>query len=201
MSIVIEHDKRKEEILDKALDIFIDEGFDNVTYQKIADRCGITRTTLYLYFHDKREIFLCSIRQLTSGIEKRLKGIFREEGLSSSEKLRRTLYQIIESCAEHRKLFAILQPYLSGLQNAGIDPNERVRRRFLRVRHILSRIVIEGQSRGEFRALKVHEVNEMLYGLIESAVFRLAIFRQERVDEMRSVIDTAITCLQRETKE
>ncbi len=46
MAIIVEHDKRKHTILDKALDVFVDEGYEDATFQKIADRCGITRTTL-----------------------------------------------------------------------------------------------------------------------------------------------------------
>ena len=72
MATIVEHDKRKHEILQKALDVFIEEGFEDVTFQKIADRCGITRTTLYIYFKNKREIFLWSIKQLTSRLEAEL---------------------------------------------------------------------------------------------------------------------------------
>ena len=46
MGIVIDHEKRKKVILKKALDVIIDEGYEDATFQKIADRCGITRTTL-----------------------------------------------------------------------------------------------------------------------------------------------------------
>ena len=56
MATVVEHDKRKQEILEKSLDVFMDEGYEDVTFQKIADRCGITRTTLYIYFKNKKEI-------------------------------------------------------------------------------------------------------------------------------------------------
>ena len=43
MAIIVEHDKRKREILDKALDVFIEEGYEDATFQKIADKCGISR--------------------------------------------------------------------------------------------------------------------------------------------------------------
>ncbi|MDR2521774.1 MAG: TetR/AcrR family transcriptional regulator, partial [Spirochaetaceae bacterium] len=33
MSIIIEHEKRKCEILEKALDVFIEDGFENATIQ------------------------------------------------------------------------------------------------------------------------------------------------------------------------
>ena len=46
MAIIVEHDKRRHKILEKALDVFVEEGYEDVSFQKIADRCGITRTTL-----------------------------------------------------------------------------------------------------------------------------------------------------------
>ena len=48
MAIVVEHEKRKRDILEKAFTMFLEEGYEDITYQKIADRCGITRTTLYV---------------------------------------------------------------------------------------------------------------------------------------------------------
>ena len=55
MAIIVEHEKRRHEILDKALEVFVDEGYEDATFQKIADKCGITRTTLYIYFKNKIE--------------------------------------------------------------------------------------------------------------------------------------------------
>ena len=72
MAVLVEHSKRKREILEKSLDLFIEEGYEDVTFQKIADRCGITRTTLYIYFKNKREILVYSIKQITENLEKAL---------------------------------------------------------------------------------------------------------------------------------
>ena len=60
MAIVVEHEKRKKEIVDKALDLFMENGYEDVTFQKIADKCGVTRTTLYIYFKNKKEQIFCS---------------------------------------------------------------------------------------------------------------------------------------------
>ena len=38
MAVLVEHSKRKREILEKSLDLFIEEGYEDVTFQKIADR-------------------------------------------------------------------------------------------------------------------------------------------------------------------
>ena len=79
MAIVVEHDKRKHDILQKSLDVFIEEGYEDATFQKIADRCGITRTTLYIYFKNKHEIFLGSIKELLSALEVSLSAILADQ--------------------------------------------------------------------------------------------------------------------------
>lgn len=47
----------KEAILDAALQLFSDEGYDNVTMRKIASKIEYSVGTLYLYFKNKDEIF------------------------------------------------------------------------------------------------------------------------------------------------
>ena len=192
MATIIEHDKRKHEILQKALDVFIEEGFEDVTFQKIADRCGITRTTLYIYFKNKREIFLWSIKQLTSRLEAELVSIVKNKSVSAETALRSMLEKIIDECQENQKLFSVLLPYLLQLQKAGIDSGERVRRRVIRLRHLLSLLVIQGIKNGEFNNINVKDTNELLYSFIESAIFRLVILNQNNIQKIKSAINLAI---------
>ncbi len=192
MSIVVEHDKRKREILDKALDVFVDEGYEDATFQKIADRCGITRTTLYLYFKNKREIFVWSLKQLTSGIEEKLVCFIKDENLSSEDKLRSVLISILDACTENHRLFIVVLNHLLQIQKTGKNPADFVNRRIIRLRHLLSTIIIEGINRGEFKNLNVKAVNEMLYAFIESSIFRLAIFSQSEIKELYTAINLSV---------
>lgn len=197
MAIVVEHDKRKREILDKALDVFVEEGYEDATFQKIADRCGITRTTLYIYFKNKREIFLWSIKQLTEGLEKSLLETMGDTTLSSVEILKQFTIKIINKCVDNRRLFNVVLTYLLQLQKTGKNPGERVRRRTIRLRHLLSKIIIDGINKGEFKDVNVKACNEMFYSLIESTVFRLAILDSENVEELFPSIELAIEGLKK----
>lgn len=192
MAIVVEHDKRKQEILQKSLDVFIEEGYEDATFQKIADRCGITRTTLYIYFKNKHEIFLGSIKELLSGLEKLLYSYLKDESLSYEQTLRSVLRCIIEECDQNRKLFSVLLNYLMQLKKSGIDPDERVKRRVIKVRHLLSTILIKGIQENEFMDLNVKDMNELLYGLIESAIFRLAVLNQDDISIVMNTLNLAI---------
>ena len=193
MAIVVEHDKRKHEILQKSLDVFIDEGYEDATFQKIADRCGITRTTLYIYFKNKHEIFLGSIKELLSGLEVTLLEIAQDSKLSAKEALIKILAEIIRSCSENKKLFSVLLSYLIQLKKSGQDPNERVRRRVIKLRHLMSTIIIRGIRAGEFKRLIVKNMNELIYGLVEAAIFRMAVLNQDSTQEILDSMELAIT--------
>ena len=193
MSIVVEHDKRRYEILEKALDVFMEEGFEDATYQKIADKCGITRTTLYLYFKNKREMFNFSIKQFLGVMEQNITAIRENEGFSHTEKLFRVISIIIERLEENRRLLLVILDYLTHASKGDYDPDNRVRRRTVRLRKILATMLIEGIKAGEFSAtLNVKDANELLYSFFETVVFRLVVLRRTSVEELKGAVRLAI---------
>ncbi len=61
MGIAERKEKQKTEIrkriLDASMQLFVQEGFENVSIRRIADIIEYSPTTIYLYFKDKDEIF------------------------------------------------------------------------------------------------------------------------------------------------
>ena len=194
MSIVVEHEKRRHEILEKALDVFMEEGFEDVTFQKIADKCGITRTTLYIYFKNKREIFNFSIKQLLQTLENDITEIRKAKGLSHMDKLIRVVTVIIELLEKNSRLLSVVLNYLIYMSKGDSDPGYRVRRRTVRLRHILATMLIEGIKAGEFAPrLNVKEANELLYSFLEAAVFRMVVLRRSSVEEIKDAMKLAVS--------
>lgn len=192
MAVPVEHDKRKHEILDKALTLFIEEGYEDVTFQKIADRCGITRTTLYIYFKNKREIFSWSIKQLTNDMEKELLIVVQDKSLNTEECLRKLFNAMLTFCESRAKLFQVLLSYLLQLQKTQISVNERVRRRFIRLHHLITGVVIKGQKSGEFKLLPIKKVEDMLYMILENAVFHIVVLGKTNLDDIKEIADFTI---------
>jgi AcrR family transcriptional regulator len=54
MAAAVEHETRRRRILEKALEVFVEEGFENATMRKISERAEITRTALYFYYKIKK---------------------------------------------------------------------------------------------------------------------------------------------------
>lgn len=192
MATVVEHDKRRQEILEKSLDVFMEEGYEDVTFQKIADRCGITRTTLYIYFKNKREIFLWSIKQLLSTLEEVLIKIATDTSISTEQVVKDMLYFIFDQCKQNRKLFAVLLTYLVQLQKSGVDTEARVRRRIIRLEHLMNCAIIRGIRAGEFKKVNIKAAYEMLYALIESAIFKISVLNQRNIEEIYRAADLAV---------
>lgn len=53
----------RQAILDAAEELFVGQGFNNVSMRKIAKKIEYSATTIYIYFKDKGEIFTCLMEQ------------------------------------------------------------------------------------------------------------------------------------------
>ncbi len=186
MSITVEHEKRRKEILESALDVFVEEGYADTTFQKIADRCGITRTILYLYFKNKREIFMFSIKRFTEKLEEEIRAVVRVSA-PSHEALNRLAVLVLERCVGQARLLSVIVGYLEHSKKSGGDIGDKVKRRTIRMRHIISGLVIAGQKRGELKKVSVGTVSDFFYGIIEAAIFRVAVLGQADTTDLQAV--------------
>src|SRR5262245_23712339 len=59
---------RKQAILDAALDVFAERGFEAARLDDVAKRAGVAKGTLYLYFRDKEALFEALVRGAVSPI-------------------------------------------------------------------------------------------------------------------------------------
>ena len=209
MSIVIEHDKRRRQILRKALDVFMEEGYEDATYQKIADRCKITRTTLYLYFHNKQEIFNFSIKQFMAEVEQDILGVKENTSLPTPIKIKKTMLLILSRMEENQLLLSVVLNYLlsksdkTGKAKTEVLPAGKrsskpqilVRRRTIRLRHIMSAILIEGIKSGQLKKIDVGSTNDLLYSLLEAAIFRLTVLKRESTEDLKKAVELLVNGL------
>jgi len=170
----------------------MDEGFANATFQKIADHCGIARTILYLYFKDKREIFIYSIKQLLLEVEKIINSIRSDNSLNSEEKLTKVLFTIFKVLEQNKPLLSVLLDYLTHLTKKGVNPEDRIRRRTIKLRHMLASIYIEGVKKGELKKIKIKFANDYLYSFIETAIFHLVVIKRKNLTEFKETVLFAV---------
>ncbi|WP_055489586.1 TetR/AcrR family transcriptional regulator [Streptomyces sp. TP-A0356] len=63
----------RERLVRAALELFTEQGYDNTTVAQIAERAGLTKTTFFRHFPDKREVLFAGqdthARLLADGID------------------------------------------------------------------------------------------------------------------------------------
>ncbi len=59
-----ERARRRDEILDAAVELFVDRGFQGVALDDVATRARVTKRTIYAYFGDRAEIFVAAVERL-----------------------------------------------------------------------------------------------------------------------------------------
>ena len=67
----VKHERRKEarpgELLAAALDLFVEKGYAATRVEEVAQRAGVSKGTLFLYFSSKEELFKAVVRENISG--------------------------------------------------------------------------------------------------------------------------------------
>jgi AcrR family transcriptional regulator len=97
----------RQEIMDAARELFVSEGYANVSMRRIADRIGYTPTTIYLYFEDKADLLnqLCeaTFAQLTFNLI-----AISKLSASPLERLRLGLHEYIQFGLQHPNHYSIV---------------------------------------------------------------------------------------------
>jgi AcrR family transcriptional regulator len=97
--------ERRQAILDAALTVFADHGYEAARLDDIASRAGVAKGTLYLYFKDKEALFEALVRGAVSPILGQASAAAAMPGMKAAEvlKLFFALFQK-EVLGTHRKL-------------------------------------------------------------------------------------------------
>jgi AcrR family transcriptional regulator len=110
----VSYERRRASILKAARDAFSRLGFAAATVDDVAERAGIAKGTLYLYFRSKEEIYLACLLEEVHELMRRS----REE-MEAKPDLRSKLAAYFrvrfEFCEKHEAFYRIYQAEYSGL--------------------------------------------------------------------------------------
>jgi len=104
-----EKESMKNAILEAAIKIIKDEGYDNLTMRKLAEAIDYTPTAIYSYYKDKAEIIFDISLQIRKKTLSNVKAdLEKNKELSVDEQLKSTFKVFIKCCAEHSDMASIL---------------------------------------------------------------------------------------------
>lgn len=106
----------RQEILDAASDLFVRQGYEQVSMRRIADKIEYSPTTIYLYFRDKAELLESVCNETFARLTERFQKI-SEQASDPLERLRKGLMAYIEFGLVHPQQYraTFLMPHVEGI--------------------------------------------------------------------------------------
>ena len=170
-SVAVKRERRKEarpgELLDAALDLFVEKGFAATRAEEVAARAGVSKGTLFLYFQSKEELFKAVVRENISGRFTEWNAEFEEFDGDSAAMLTYCMNAWWERVGA-TKASGITKLMMSEAKNfpdlADFYQHEVIQPGQTLIRRILQR----GMDRGEFRQL---DLDYAVYSVIAPMIY------------------------------
>lgn len=187
-AVKTERTRRKEsrpgEILDAAFEEFVEKGFAAARVEDIAERVGVTKGTVYVYFKDKESLFDEMARHIAKRVFTAMNAVELDPAASCGDQLRHFLSEFYRIVAKDRVSREVLRLMLAeGRRFPGLV--DRHYSEFFepiseRVRDILR----TGVARGEFRETAAVDMPEILFGPSLLMTIWFLMFQEQRHFDM-----------------
>jgi len=109
-----EKEELRQEILDAARELFVKEGYENVSMRRIAEKIEYSPTTIYLYFEDKASLLFAICEETFAKLARRMEAITAEGGdpIETLKRVCRTYVEFGLKYPNHYKVTFINHPEL-----------------------------------------------------------------------------------------
>lgn len=162
MPRVIKHPEvRRAEILDEALRIFLERGYDNVSLNDVIGEAGLSKGMFYHHFESKEDLLVALFDQVSDQTYETLRPILDQQGIDPLRRLQNVLNRSallrLEQAEETRSVFAAFHKPESAHLYDGI-----ARAWMERFRPVLTDIIEQGVREKIFETFDPEGVAQML---------------------------------------
>lgn len=162
-----EQQRRRKEIFDASVHLFLEKGFSQTSLREIAEAAGIGKSTLYDYFRSKDEILVSYFESEIQKITDRAQEIARQE-LSISEKLRQIMQMHLEYLIANKNFYLKL---MVASQTLSLGSQEKIQAKRHGYQDMLRALIEEGIGKGELRPVNSLLAARSVFNLLATAVF------------------------------
>lgn len=164
----------RRRILREAAGEFARLGFDQTNIQTIAKQAAIGKGTIYLYFENKHELFLCMLRAIAQDHLMAIRATLAASG-SLEQRLERLFLAFAHLAEEDSDSFHVYMSALYGVNRAFKDEAIKLLRDYIAA---IALILAESQTRGELQCSDVGMAALMVLSVTESYVLSAKVLGQ-----------------------
>ena len=159
-----------EKTLKATIELMSEKGYHGTSIQMIADKVGITKSTIFHYFKNKEGILLSILEAYVPAAAKGFTDVANDEKISGKEKLFRFIQYHMNQVAENRKVLNLNlreSRYFSAKNKNAYD---NIQRAYM---HMIEEIVLQIQKEDGrlFNGLDSKVVANAIIGMCNWAVF------------------------------
>ena len=145
--------QRKAQILDAALAVIVQKGYDNSRMDDIVASSKMSKGAIYWYYKSKKEVYLSLVNHWVHNYSAVLNHIV-DTDRSASDQLR-SLFQYF--IVQYEKDPVVFKALLEFWSMAGRDPefNDKLQKVYSEFVNLISTIIQQGMDSGDFKKLDV----------------------------------------------
>jgi AcrR family transcriptional regulator len=143
--------ERPAEILEAAFAEFSRNGYATTTLERIAERAGVTKGTIYVYFDSKEHLFMSMVREITKSTFDTVIDMFERHEESTADLLRAQFSFIYESIVENRRRREALRMLIAEASRFPGLADRYYQEILCPCLNLLKQAIQRGIDRGEFR--------------------------------------------------
>jgi AcrR family transcriptional regulator len=158
--------ERPQEIIEAAFAEFSRNGYATTTLDQIAERAGVTKGTIYVYFESKEHLFISMVRDFTKPTMETMQDMFKTHDGSTADLLRAQFSFIYEHLVEDRRRREVVRMLIAEATRFP-ELADRYHAEILRpCLDMLRQAIQRGVDRGEIRNSAIVEQPQVVIGPI-----------------------------------
>jgi AcrR family transcriptional regulator len=181
--------ERPQEILEAAFTEFSRNGYAMTTLDRIAERAGVTKGTIYVYFENKEHLFISMVREVTKAALDSVHDTFETHESSTSDLLRAQfsfIYQNIVADRRRREVVRMLIAEASRFPELADRYYEEILRPCL---ELLKQAIQRGMDRGEIRKSSIIDCPQVVIAPIALVDLWMMMFDDRQPLELKAYFD------------
>lgn len=193
----IDHEERKETILKTALAVFAEVGYKEANLSLIAERCGISRPTIYQYFKDKDEIYYYAVKLVTGRLFYELSSIaFAEDDSDEIDRIIKICTLIMDHAIVSEAELTRLMEVMLHQKEFNKDFSQIIYKRTAKLSILFKRLLARGMKNGRIKSeFDQDMVTKHIFTLMESFCFQIAFFKNFNRAESLDFLTTYLVFL------
>jgi AcrR family transcriptional regulator len=181
--------ERPQEIIEAAFLEFSKNGYAVTTLDQVAERAGVTKGTIYVYFENKEHLFISMVHEAVKATMDTVEDMFERHDGSTANLLREQFSFIYDHIVQDRRRREVVRMLIAEAPRFPALADRYYQEIHLPCMDLLTRTIQRGLDRGEIRRSPVTECPLVIIAPIALVDLWMMMFDERHPLDLKSYFD------------